>query len=276
VRGELISGAIACFAIGCYAPVPEAGAPCAANGACPSGLLCHDGLCVGDLGMPIDASPLDDAMGDGPRPAPVVAFVQGRFATPQTPQSKVTVAFSDKQRAHDLDVVFIAWFTATLHVKAVTDLAGNTYTQAFPESTNGTIKLVAYYAADILDGSNSITVEFDGQTAFPDIRVVEYAGLATTNPLDVVAHDTGNSLSSDSGAVATSQPGELVVAGNVVTSSVTKQPGVGFTERLLSQPNGHIVEDAILASPGSLHATAPLQASSPWIMAALAFKPATP
>src|SRR5512143_4028956 len=41
---------------GCYHPEPVAGAPCAPGDVCPSGLVCRQGLCVGD-GTPSDAAP---------------------------------------------------------------------------------------------------------------------------------------------------------------------------------------------------------------------------
>lgn len=64
--------AIACCAIGCYAPSLTAGTPCSADGRCPYGLDCVAGVCVvtgaaGDGGTDgrIDGSPLVDRDGDG-------------------------------------------------------------------------------------------------------------------------------------------------------------------------------------------------------------------
>lgn len=50
---------------GCYHPTPPQGAPCAANGDCPSPLTCQQGVCVSD-GTVDAATGIDSAMIDAP------------------------------------------------------------------------------------------------------------------------------------------------------------------------------------------------------------------
>jgi hypothetical protein len=52
--------------VGCYQPSPPANAPCAPNGACPSGQSCESGLCVTGGTLPFDAA-IDARLVDAPR-----------------------------------------------------------------------------------------------------------------------------------------------------------------------------------------------------------------
>src|SRR5208283_4707100 len=49
-------------------------------------------------------------------------------------------------------------------------------------------------------------------------------------------------------------------------------PGSGFTQRLLTSPDGDIAEDEAVTATGSYSATAPLSSSGPWIMQMVAFR----
>ena len=57
----------------------------------------------------------------------------------------------------------------------------------------------------------------------------------------------------------------MLVAANTVATSTTG-PGAGFTSRIITSPDGDIVEDQTVTATGSYQATAPLSAAGPWVM----------
>jgi hypothetical protein len=63
--------------------------------------------------------------------------------------------------------------------------------------------MVMYYASNIAAGTNTVTITFDAAAAGPDIRILEYSGIASSNPVDVTAAYTGNSAVSSTNTVTT-------------------------------------------------------------------------
>ena len=139
-------------------------------------------------------------------------FIQGNYAVPQTPQSRVTVSFSGAQSAGDLNVVVVGWGDASSQVSSVSDSKGNLYSLAVgPTALTGSSALTQsiYYAKNIVAasaGANVVTLTFNAAVASPDIRILEYSGLDPLQPLDVNSATTGNSASSSSGAALTTNP----------------------------------------------------------------------
>src|SRR5206468_7897603 len=123
-------------------------------------------------------------------------------------------------------------------------------------------------------GANVVTVTFNQPAQSPDIRIAEYRGVDGSTPVEVTAAAQGSSTSSDSGAVTTLTPNDLLVAGNMTLVGVTTGPGASFTNRVITSPDGDILEDRVVTSTGSYNATAPLGASGPWIMQMVAFRAA--
>jgi hypothetical protein len=60
-----------------------------------------------------------------------------------------------------------------------------------------------------------------------------------------------------------------------MTGTVFTAPGAGFVARVITTPDGDIVEDAIAASAGSHAATASLGTGT-WLLQVAAFAPAGP
>jgi Domain of unknown function (DUF1929)/Bacterial Ig domain len=227
-----------------------------------------------------------DAAGNATTSAPVsvtvsnstavsVRYVQSSYATPQTPQSTVSVAFPAAQAAGNLNVVVVGWNDSSAAVTSITDSAGNAYSVAAgPTVLSGQASQTIYFAKNIRSGANTVTVRFSVAANFPDVRVVEYAGLDPTNPLHRSSVATGTSATSSTSAVTTTIANVLLVAANLVGTS-TNGPGSGFTSRMITSPDGDIVEDRIVTATGSYSASAPLSSSGFWIMQLVAFS-ATP
>ncbi len=209
------------------------------------------------------------AAGSGPPP---ITFVQVGYATPQSPQARVAVSFGARQTGGDLNVVVVGWNDATATVGSVTDSAGNSYQLAAgPTVIAGTASQAIYYAANIVGGANTVTVSFSAAAVYPDVRVLEYAGIATTSPVDVTAAASGTGTLSATPAVATTNANDLLVGANLVLTTTTG-PGAGFTSRVITNPDSDIAEDRVVTATGSYSATAPLSPSAPWIMQLVAFR----
>jgi chitodextrinase len=206
------------------------------------------------------------------------AFVQAASAVPQSSPTSVTVTYTQAQAPGDFNVVVVGWNSATGQVQAVTDTKGNTYVLAVgPTVSPGFATQSIYYAANIAGaaaGANTVTVTFTAAALFPDIRVAEYRGIASTTPVDGAVAAIGSSATSSSGALVTTNASDLLVAANIVQTG-TSGAGTGFTNRSITAPDGDILEDQIVSATGSYTATAPLSSAGGWIMQLVAFKAAT-
>ncbi len=211
-------------------------------------------------------------------PGAAIAYVQGNYATPQTPQNLVDVHFKSAQQQGDLNVVVVGWNDSTATVGTVTDSSGNAYHLAVgPTVYSGTATQSIYYAANIVSAAanaNTVTVTFNGSAAAADIRILEYAGVSSSSPLDATAAATGSSGSASSGAATTSNANDLIVGADL-TVTYTTAAGSGFTSRMITSPDGDIAEDRIVTATGSYAATAPTSPAGPWIMQMVAFKTAS-
>jgi hypothetical protein len=203
-----------------------------------------------------------------------ISYVQGNYGTPQSAQRSVIVQYNSAQTAGDLDVVVVGWNDTTATVKSVSDSAGNAYSLAVgPTSIKGALTQSIYFAKNIASsgaGSNSVTVAFSKSASYPDIRILEYSNADPNNPIDVAAANSGSGASNSVSATTTNAT-DLLFAANVI-QSVTTGAGSGFTKRLLTQPDGDIAEDQMLAAAGSYTATAPTSNSESWIMQMVAFR----
>ncbi len=204
------------------------------------------------------------------------AFKQTNNAVPQTPVSTVNVTFTAAQSAGDLNVVAIGWYDTTSQVLSVTDNRGNNYQRVAGPTTQaqaGTQSI--YYAPNIVAapaGGTTITVTFNAAVNYPDVRIAEYSGIDPLNPVDVSVSGTGFGATSSSGSVTTTNPNDLLIGANYVTSHTTG-PGTGFTQRVITNPDGSILEDRVVTTAGSYSATAPLNTCD-WIMQMVAFRAA--
>jgi hypothetical protein len=202
-----------------------------------------------------------------------IRFIQANYAVPQTPQSTVTVTYPAAQTAGNLNVVVVGWADSTTNLTSVSDSRGNPYVLAVgPTVVSGSSSQAIFYAKNIVAagvGGNTVTVRFSTAAQFPDIRILEYAGLDITAPMVAIAASSGNSALSSSGSLTTTPPNVLLLAANIV-QTVTSGPGAGFVSRMITSPNGDIVEDRIVGVAGTYSATAPLS-SGIWIMQLVAF-----
>jgi hypothetical protein len=197
-----------------------------------------------------------------------ISYVQGKSAT-QTSGASVAVTYPAAQAEGNLNVVAVMWGETTSAVGSVTDSNQNTYTLAVgPTKTTGLTSAI-YYANNIAGGSNMVTVQFNRTARYPNVNVLEYAGLDTANPLDVSVGGSGSGTTANSGTASTTAASELIVGlGN--PSTVFTGPGAGFTNRMINAFGG-ISEDRIVSSTGIYNATATLT-SGAWVMQMAGFR----
>ena len=151
-------------------------------------------------------------------------------------------------------MVVVGWNDTTATVQSVKDSAGNNYSLAIGPTSGTGLRQSIYYAANIVGGSNTVTVTFSQAAAYPDVRILEYRGVTT---LDVTAGASGSSAAANSGAATTTSANELIFGANMVATS-TGAAGSGFTSRIITSPDGDIAEDKIVTTAGSNSATATL------------------
>ena len=203
-------------------------------------------------------------------------FVQVNSATPQSNQSQITVMFNGAQTAGDTNIVAVGWNSATSTITSVGDGAGNAYQVAAPVARGTGLSQAIYYAKNIASapaGTNAITVTFNAAVRFADIRILEYAGLDPNAPFDVARSASGSTTLADSGNVATNYTSELVFAAGMTTSRFTGA-GAGFTNRIITTPDGDIAEDRTTSAGGSYNATAPLNPAAAWLIQIATFRAA--
>jgi glucose/arabinose dehydrogenase/PKD repeat protein len=205
------------------------------------------------------------------------SFVQVSAVTPQTNQSQVSVTYTNAQVAGNSNIIVIGWNNSTSNVTSVVDSAGNVYKIAAPVVRGTNISQAIYYASNIkasAPGGNRVTVTFNTATPYVDLRATEYSGLDPVSPLDVSRSASGRSATANSGAITTTAARELIFAAGTTTGAFTV-PGSGFTNRIITTPDGDIVEDRFVTATGSYSSTATLSASSAyWVMQVVAFKAA--
>jgi hypothetical protein len=196
-----------------------------------------------------------------------ISFAQVAAATPQSPTATVALAYPGAQTAGDLNIVVVGWNDATATVQSVKDSANNSYSVAIGPTSGTALRQSIYYAANILGGSNTVTVTFSQAAVAPDVRILEYRGVTK---LDVTAGASGNSASASSGAATTTSANELIFGANTVfTGNIGA--GSGFTTRIITVPDSDLAEDQVVTSTGLYAATAPLTSSGPWVMQMVTF-----
>jgi len=138
------------------------------------------------------------------------------------------VPFTAPQAGGDLNVVVVGWNDANATVQSVADTSGNTYSlDVTPSVVAGSATQRDYYTANIAPAAanaNVVTVTFTTPAVSPDIRIAEYQGIATASPVDITAAAQGNSALTDSGAAATTNPNDLLVAERARFSGGTIMP----------------------------------------------------
>ena len=182
---------------------------------------------------------------------------------------------SNNVTAGDLILVFSHWDNPDVTASA-SDNLGNTYIPISDAVTVGTARFQAWYAKNINGGPLGVTVTYSGTTtSFSLVDAMEYSGLDTTAPLDTYALGTGSGSFQDSGPTPMTKSSNDVIIGMFGFGGygVPYTAGAGFTLR--NYDASSMLEDQVVTSMGSYHATATSGVPSSWAAYAIAFKLAT-
>lgn len=228
------------------------------------GCAFHKGLEPGDAPADGPADAPADVAADGP--AIPMLFVQSN--TLSTGTATVSVAYPMAQTAGNFNVVVVSWYTPSAVASVPADTSHNSY-QLAGAIFDGTITQQMFYAPAIAaagSGSNVVTVNWSAPAVYSELRILEYSGVAATDPVDTTASDAGTGTAMDSGMAMTTRAHDLLVAAATANAS---SAGSGWTLRASSI--GDIVEDQEVHVAGTYEATAPT-ASIEWVMAMVAFR----
>ena len=202
----------------------------------------------------------------GPSPT----FVQQAYATPQSPQSIVSATYPAAQAAGDTNILAIGWNDTAASIASVVDSAGNVYHPAIATYRGSGMSQAIWYASNIVAGANQVTVGFDRPAVFVDLRITEYTRIRSVNPFDGGVSANGSGANATTSSLVVPAPSELLFAAGM-TGAVFTGPGPGYTSRVITSPDGDLVEDAIAPSAGNATASAPLSAGT-WLLQLAAFR----
>jgi len=122
----------------------------------------------------------------------------------------------------------IAVFISALNpgTMSISDTQGNTYTAATTATNHGATGQWFYTFASAT-GDNIVTGSFTNNATYRFIRVLEYSGISTTNPVDVQGAGINNSATSP--AFTTTSANELILVGWHTNTSAYCYAGEGYT-----------------------------------------------
>jgi hypothetical protein len=218
--------------------------------------------------QPTAAAP-ETAVTQPPSTAASAKFVQTSSAVPQTPEASVSLDYPQPQSAGNTSIVVVGWNDSTSDVASVTDTAGNSYQVAAPTARGDGVSQAIYYARNIAGGPAKVNVTFSTAVPFADVRIAEYAGLDTASPLDASASAAGSAGNASSGAVTTGTANTLVIGAGITTGAFSG-PGAQFTLRVITSPDGDILEDSIAGNAG-LSVAATASGGGNWVMQVATF-----
>ena len=184
------------------------------------------------------------------------------------------MTYTSAQIAGDTNIIAIGWNNATSNITSVTDSAGNVYERAVPTARGSGLSQAIYYAKNIkaaAAGANTVTVTFNTATQFVDLRITEYSGLDPVAPFVVGTSASGTGAAAITGAVTTTIPNALIFGAGMTTGGFSRA-GKYFTSRIITTPDGDIVQDRFVTVAGQYPATASLAWSAAWVLQVAAFK----
>ena len=191
--------------------------------------------------------------------------------------TSATLAFPATNVAGNFIAVAARAFNAN-QTFTVTDTRGNLYRRRSSQQQH------QRYAGDLLRREHHRRGQYGyrhlGVSTPAPIRmaILEYAGIARTNALDVTATATQSSAAPSSGSATTTAAGDLLIGVVSTQSFRTFTAGTSYTLRELvaaTPSTALIVEDRVQAAAGAVSAAATLSATDLWGAGLAAFKKAS-
>ena len=206
---------------------------------------------------------------------PALAFVQvGPSCTPTgtTGGASPTCTFGSATGVGDAVIVAIGWNDGTSVVTSVTDSQGDCgsgFAVAGSPGTGNGLSQAIYYCLNIHGGADTVTVHFSVPPNYPDIMMAEYAGVLGFDVAGAIG-TAASGTTATGGSYTTNYANELLIGTGTTGAGGFNAPGSGYASRLISSPDGDILEDQIVSSTGTYTPTASL-VSGTWIFQGAAF-----
>jgi phosphatidylinositol-3-phosphatase len=214
-----------------------------------------------------------------------IAYVQGTSTWNDGYLSSLRASFPANTTAGDLIVVAVSWDTSGGAQPKVSDSQGNSYSVA-TNGNNTTLQqgLAIFYASNVKGGADTVTLTPSVSASYLRLNILEYGGVAATNPVDGTAQNIDpkgtsapNGVTSGSGV--TTLNGDLIFGAVMGDSgnNTTVTAGTGATQRVVAQ-NGAAdplaSEDLGQTSAGSAAATFTFSVAGSYQAHMVAFKQA--
>jgi hypothetical protein len=206
------------------------------------------------------------------------ALVQAVGATEASASTTLTATLPAASTAGDLLVLSASVYTGTTnHITSVTDSAGNVWQKVnawsvASHNSDGEM----WYAANTASATSIVAHLATAGTMA--IEVLEFSGIATSNPLDTSAGTSNTSTAASSGTVTPAGSGELlvgVVAGHASSQTMTVT-STGFTVQAQQNSTGTIASVRtgyqVLAGTGATSFDASFGTAMYWAAGLAAFK----
>src|SRR5207244_2481729 len=117
-----------------------------------------------------------------------VTYVQGAGSFSSSSTTSIAQAFTTPNTSGNLIVAAVSW--GSNDSVTCSDSQGNSYAVATTQYDSANNQSLAIcYAANAKSGSNTVTATFSSSTPFRYILIQEYQGIATVNPVDVIANN---------------------------------------------------------------------------------------
>jgi hypothetical protein len=184
----------------------------------------------------------------------------------------ISINYASAQRAGDTNIVVVQWSSANGSVTGVSDSAGNSYSLAIGPTFGQLDAQYIFYASGIAAaaaGSNTVTVTLSAPQTQEDLTIFEYAGLATTSPLDGTADGHGIAPGAATTPITTSNACDLLFAAARLENNATAA-GLGYAVRW----GGKDIygEEQVASSAGMYFASASQDLSGDYVIQLVAFK----
>ena len=206
-----------------------------------------------------------------------VSYVQGASATNDSGGRSIVQAFTAANTSGNLIVAAISWGDSSS--VTCSDSQGNTYSVATTQYDGvNNQSLAICYAANVKSGANTVTAAFSGSPLYRRLLIHEYRGIASANPVDVVAKNMANGTTSANAITSTSAvttaSGDLIFGAVMDDSGVSSiTAGTGSTQRQSVNNKDLATEDLVQTASGSIAATQTFGAAHRYLAQMVAFKP---
>ncbi len=209
-----------------------------------------------------------------------ISYVQGAAAIIGVPATSETLTFTQAVSPGDLLVGWFAQYNSPGQV-SVSDSVNGAWTRSVSETFGGSGDIALYFLPNSAAAPQGLTITVTTSAAtYVQASAAEYSGVATSNPLDVSALNSGTGTSVNTGVTSAAPAGELVYSALTTGGSpATVTPGVSqgapYTARASTSSGTAYEQDIVSATAGAQEGTATLGTATDWYAVVATFTPAS-